>query len=158
MNLDDMVDEATSDLMEVDFSAAIDFSPLEGDFAFKVIEAPPGKTGPKAKLPNSPKVTLKLEVIYGVDKDGVDKTGRKAQKDLPMAGEGSGITKQFCAMISEQDDVPELDPDYVAANGLRPSLLVDRRFIGSCRKSKFNEDFTDVFRVKPYVEQADAGL
>jgi hypothetical protein len=139
--------------MEVDFSAAIDFSPLVGEFAFKVIEAVPGKTGPKAKLPNSPKVTLKLEVIYGADEEGVDKTGRKAQKDLPMAGEGSGITKQVCALFSEQDDVAELAPDYIAANGLKPSLLVGRQFIGTCRKSKFNEDFTDVFRVKAFVEQ-----
>lgn len=158
MNLDDMVDEATNDVLEVDFSAALDFTPLVGDFRFRVEEAVVGKTGPKAKLPNSPKITLKCVVVSGLDKEGVDKTGRKAMKDLPMAGEGSGITKQAIAMFSEEYDIPELAPDYVAENGLRASLFVGLEFTGSCRISKFNEDFTDIFRVKAPVESESVGL
>ena len=140
--LDDMVDQATATTVEVDFSAALDFDPLEGDFPFKILEAVPGMSRPKPGVHNGqPKVTLKCEVVDG------DKAGRKAQKDLPLIGEGSGITKKVLSVLG-------FDLDEVAANGLHLPSLAGLFFLGSCRKSKFNEDFTDIFRVKEYTGAA----
>lgn len=146
MNLDDMVATATADSVEIDFSTALDFDPLEGDFAFVIREAVPGVSQKKA-----PKLTLKCEVISGTDINGVDKTGRKAQKDLPLTGEGAGITKKVLSSLG-------FDADEVARTGLKLSSIIGMQFIGSCRKSKFNEDFTDIHKVKPYVETSGSSL
>ncbi len=145
MDLSEMMEQATADSVEIDFSTAVDFTPLEGEFPFKIEEAVPGVTGIKSKVPGSPKLTIKCVVIAG------EKQGRKAQKDLPLSGEGAGITKQALSALG-------IDPDEVATEGLKLSRIVGARFIGVCQKSKFNEDFTDIKRIKPYVESEEFSL
>lgn len=144
MGLDDFVEQATTDSVEVDFSAALDFEALEGEFNFKVIEAAPGTS-----RAGNPKITVKLIVTAGEHK-GKSAVNRKAQKDLPLVGEGSGITKKFLKVA----DYPG-GWETAEAEGIKLSLLKGLEFTGKCRPSKINEDFTDVFAVLPLVGGSD---
>lgn len=138
---DDAINEATADVVSVDFSGALDFDALVGEFGFKVLSA---KTG--TSQAGNPKVTVSVEVLHGEDENGKDQTGRKAIKDLPLTGKGAGITKKFLK-VAEYEGWETVEQD-----GISLSRLVDLQFTGKCRPSKINDDFTDIYAVSPYAD------
>lgn len=143
--LDELINQATSDEVEVDFSAAVSFDPLTGEFPVVVTAVESGVSGE-----GNPKVVFKFDVTAGVDGNGKSAVGRKLRKDCPTTGEGAGITKAVLRALGF-----DVDSEHVR---FRMSQALGLEAIAVCRKSKLNEDFTDIVRLKPYVETSPLGL
>ncbi len=140
-----LLEGATSDEVDIDFSAAVSYEPLNGEFPVVVTAVETGTSGE-----GNPKIVFKFDVTDGIDGNGKSAVGRKLRKDCPTTGEGAGITKSVLRALGY-----EVDDEHVR---IRMSKVVGLEAIAVCATSKLNPEFTDIKRLKPYVEGDDLGL
>ena len=104
MDLNSIINNATTDEVEVDFSGAVDFTPLAPGTYDAVIESvEPGVSGPNSKNPGSPKLIWKFVVTEE------PYVGRVLFRHSPTTGKGAGLTKDVLRAIG----VPGLDQPNV---------------------------------------------
>src|SRR5713101_8798737 len=148
--LDEVIEGATSDEAEVDFSGAVDFEPLaDGDYLFEIetIENGTSKPKPPAKFGN-PKIVWKFVCL----EDGA--VGRVIFAHTPTTGKGAGLTKNILKALDI--DVSE---DKIK---VKFSQLVGRQVILNLRRqrdkvTKELTDFNEIAKVKqaPTESQLD---
>lgn len=147
--LDELIESVTTDEFEVDFSEAVDFTPIVGKFPVICTEVESGSSAE-----GNPTIVFKFDVTGGAydSSDGRGPQpvkGRKLQKSCPKAGKGSGITKSVLKGLGQ-------DVDSVNFKFKRASI-VGQQAEAECVISDFNPDFTDIKKLRPLPESTELG-
>lgn len=95
-SLDEVLNNATNDEIEVDFSAAVNFAAVpEGDYTAVIESVESGRTKPTADNPEgNPKVVFRFKVV-----DEGPAKGRVFFRHAPTTGKGAGLTKEVLRAI-----------------------------------------------------------
>lgn len=137
-SLDDVLADATSDEVEVDFSAAVSFENLPtGTYGFEIEECEPGASGENAKNPGAPLLVWKFVVIDG------EHTGRTMFRHSPITGKGSGLTKEVLKAIG----VPDLDNPSIK---FKRSTVIGQKLTGDVRPQKGEDDYVELVKLRAY--------
>lgn len=93
--LDDIVGGQDDEELELDLSGAVEFEPLKGDYAAKIVSA----EAVKSKAGN-PAVKWEFEIT-----EPGQAAGWKRKRTTPLNGKGSGLTKQVIKAAGFGEDV-----------------------------------------------------
>jgi hypothetical protein len=142
-SLDEVLNNATTDEVEIDFSSAVSFDPLPpGTYVLEIESVEPGRSKPTAEAPNgNPKLTWKFVVVDG------EHTGRVLFRHSPTSGKGSGLTKDVLRALGVQG----LDSPQVK---FKMSTAIGQRVIADVVLQKDNENFNEIKKLRPYVAPA----
>lgn len=141
-NLDAVLQGATTDEVDVDFSGAVDFSPLrKGRYPAVIESVEPGVSGPNSKNPGAPKLVWKFVVIEG------EYEGRVLFRHSPTTGKGAGLTKDVLRAIG----VPGLDNPNIK---FKMSTAVGQKVYLDVDFQKDNAKFNEITDVLPYAPAA----
>lgn len=144
MDLDTALNQATADEVAIDFSGAVDFSPLpDGPYVAEIESVEPGVSGQNSKNPGAPKLVWKFVVIDGPH------TGRVLFRHSPTTGKGAGLTKDVLRAIG----VPGLDSANIV---FKMSSAVGQKVVLDVTRQKDNENFNEIKSLKAYVPAAPA--
>lgn len=94
-SLEDVLNNATNDEVEIDFSAAVDFEAVPaGEYVAEIISVEPTKASEKAKVPGAPLAKF----TFKVTDDGPVKN-RQFFVHASLTGAGAGRTKEVLRAI-----------------------------------------------------------
>ncbi len=146
-SLDEVLNNATSDEVEIDFSSAVSFEALPtGTYVLEIESVEQGVSKPKPPATvGNPKLVWKFVVVEGAH------TGRVLFRHSPTTGKGSGLTKDVLKALG----VGDLDNPKVK---FKMSTAVGQRVIADVIPQKDNEDFNEIKKLRPYVANAAAAL
>lgn len=144
-SLDEVLNNATTDEVEIDFSSAVSFEPLpENTYVLEIESVEPGRSKPTAESPTgNPKLVWKFVVVEG------DQTGRVLFRHSPTSGKGSGLTKDVLRALG----VGNLDSPKVK---FKMSTAVGQRVIADVILQKDNADFNEIKKLRAYAAPSAA--
>ncbi len=144
-SLDEVLNNATTDEVDIDFSSAVTFEPLPpGTYVLEIESVEPGRSKATADAPTgNPKLVWKFVVIGG------EFEGRVLFRHSPTTGKGSGLTKDVLRALGVQG----LDSPQVK---FKMSTAVGQRVEADVVIQKDNEDFNEIKKLRPVAPAAPA--
>ncbi len=144
-SLDEVLNNATTDEVDIDFSSAVTFEPLPPNtYVLEIESVEPGRSKPTADAPQgNPKLVWKFVVIGG------EFEGRVLFRHSPTTGKGSGLTKDVLRALGVQG----LDSPQVK---FKMSTAVGQRVEADVIIQKDNEDFNEIKKLRPVAPVAPA--
>lgn len=149
--LDDVVKEAKGaapvddDEIEVDFSGAVDFTPVAvGKYQAVLVkhESKPTQAG-------DPAMRWQYEIIAAADEDGEEYVGRKLTRTLMLVGKGAGITRETLRAhgVECENDQIRVSPGKVIAAAVPVEITVKHRKGTGDYEGRIFEDIEKVAEV-----------
>lgn len=121
-SLDEVLSNATSDEVDIDFSEAKEFGAVPaGTYEAVIEEAKPGVTGPRSKTPGTPKIAWRFKVT----EEGPAK-GRVFFLHTALKGEQSGRAKEVLRVLGVDVSGPNIKFKTSQAVGQKVTIVVDK--------------------------------
>jgi hypothetical protein len=146
-SLDEVINNATSDEVDIDFSSAVSFEALPKDrYLLEIESVESGMSKPKADAPQgNPKLVWKFVVVDG------EHAGRVVFRHSPTTGKGSGLTKDVLRALG----VGSLDSPQVK---FKMSSAVGQRVYADVQPQSDNDKYSEITSLYPYTPAAPVDL
>jgi hypothetical protein len=137
-SLDEVLNNATSDEVEIDFSSAVTFENLpDGTYTFEVEECEPSVSGEKSKNPGAPLLHWKFVVVAPEEF-----VGRVMHRHSPTNGKGSGLTKDVLKALN----VPGLDDPKIK---FKRSTAIGQQLVADVQPQKGDDQYVEMVNLRP---------